>query len=67
MKTFTELVEIAAQLRHEPAVPRQFITLAMWGIERGFVSAKRYACGEPLLEDVYLIATRLEKGSYRLH
>ncbi|MDO8548295.1 MAG: hypothetical protein Q7R71_01330 [bacterium] len=66
-KSYLEMFEIAREQRRQPPVPHEFVDLALVWIKRGFIEAYRYENGEPVLEDLYNIATLLEASSHTLH
>ena len=54
-----ELVEVAAQVRHDPKVPQDFIFEALERVNRGQEVVEEYPLGAPSLKGIYDIATRL--------
>lgn len=60
MANLTEWVEVTAEMRGDPAVPREYIERALALIKNGKEAVEVYPNGQPSMKDVYDIAARLE-------
>lgn len=58
-REYAVLVERAATIRGDPAIPRDFISDALEQIESGTAEVERYPNGAPSLKDIYDLAVRL--------